>query len=150
MRLRTELRGLWRAVEDHGQRSGQICAVIQGLGVWPPSPVNLMMFTALPGEPDLGDLLRWCSVRSDVVTTPEDNPDPRSLDLVILPGLGFTCDGARLGQGGGWYDRFLVQTRTDCVRIGVGFGVQIRDKIPQEGHDMAVHHVVTEDGRIGP
>lgn len=150
LRLRTELRKLRRLVVDQEQRSVQICAAVRGLYVWSEAPMNVMMFTPIPGEPDLNDLRKWCALRGDQVSTPEDSPEPGIIDLVIVPGVGFTAQGARLGHGGGWYDRFLAQTRPDCVRVGVGFSVQICEALPHEGHDMMMNHVVTEEGRIGP
>jgi 5-formyltetrahydrofolate cyclo-ligase len=150
MRLRTHMRKLRRGLVDREQRSAQICAAIQGLEIWSDSPMNVMVFTPILGEPDLTALRRWCDTRGDLVTTPEDGPDPQGVDLVIVPGLAFTDAGARLGQGGGWYDRFLALTRTDCVCVGVGFAVQIQEILPWENHDVVMDHVVTEEGRIGP
>ena len=33
------------------------------------------------------------------------------IDLVVVPGMGFTPNGYRIGRGMGFYDRFLAQTR---------------------------------------
>ena len=52
----------------------------------------------------------------------------------------------RLGQGGGWYDRFLRTLRPDCVTIGVAFAPQIVDVLPVEPHDVQLDMVVTDAG----
>ena len=41
------------------------------------------------------------------------------IDVVIVPMLGFNVNGHRLGYGGGFYDRFLSQTKAACIKIGV-------------------------------
>ena len=69
--------------------------------------------------------------------------DPAAIDIVIVPGLAFTRDGRRLGQGGGFYDRFLAQLPADCTTIGVGFAEQLLDDLPVEPHDRILsrgHH----------
>jgi 5-formyltetrahydrofolate cyclo-ligase len=80
------------------------------------------------------------------VHLPEDEPppDPRSIDVVIVPGTAFTAAGDRLGQGGGWYDRFLARVRPDCVTIGVGFAPQLVSELPVEDHDIRLDLVVTD------
>ena len=40
---------------------------------------------------------------------PGKEVDPRELDLVMVPGVGFSRDGARMGNGQGYYDRLLDQ-----------------------------------------
>jgi len=40
------------------------------------------------------------------------------LDLVLVPGLGFDSQGARLGRGEGYFDRFLKQADTSVGRCG--------------------------------
>lgn len=64
-------------------------------------------------------------------------------DVVLVPGLGFTAQGARLGQGGGYYDRFLAQF--PGIRIGLAFEPQLLDTLPEEEFDQRMDCVVTED-----
>lgn len=59
----------------------------------------------------------------------------------IVPGLAFTRKGARLGYGGGWYDRFL-SAATGAMSFGVAYPFQIFDELPVEGHDIALSDVV--------
>jgi 5-formyltetrahydrofolate cyclo-ligase len=149
-RLRSQMREIRRAVPNQEQLSVQICGVVRSLEIWPQKPIKVMAYTAIAGEPDLADLIAWCATRGDEVMYPEESPNPSAVDLVILPGVAFSRAGARLGQGGGWYDRFLAKIREDCVMVGVAFAVQVIEDLPVEDHDIAVHHVVTQEGRVGP
>lgn len=68
--------------------------------------------------------------------------DPAELDLILMPGLGFTLEGARLGYGGGFYDSYLPATKAQLIALA--FEVQIQDKLPMEKWDQLVHGLVTE------
>ena len=103
-----------------------------------------MVFTSLPGEPDMEVFAATSRARGCRVMVPEDDPDPHWLDVVIVPGVAFTAIGDRLGQGGGWYDRFLPRTRPDCAHIGVAFELQVTSNLPTETHDVRLHGVVTD------
>jgi 5-formyltetrahydrofolate cyclo-ligase len=70
--------------------------------------------------------------------------DPATLDVAVVPGLGFALDGRRLGQGGGHFDRFLPRLRPACLTIGVCFAEQLLEDLPTERHDVRVHAVVTD------
>ncbi|MBL8312044.1 MAG: 5-formyltetrahydrofolate cyclo-ligase [Burkholderiales bacterium] len=70
--------------------------------------------------------------------------EPISVDCVIYPGLAFTKGLARLGQGGGYYDRLSGKLADNCARIGVCFETQIADQLPEDEHDARMHWVVTE------
>jgi 5-formyltetrahydrofolate cyclo-ligase len=72
------------------------------------------------------------------------------IDAVIVPGVAFDVDGARLGYGGGYFDRLLPMLRLDCARIGVAFDEQLLDEIPAEEHDEHVDLVVTPTRVIRP
>jgi 5-formyltetrahydrofolate cyclo-ligase len=143
--LREEMRTMRRAVPDRAARSDRIWSHVTAL----PSvgtAGRILAFATIPGEPETAPFVAWCLDRSMSVAVPEDRVDPDWPDVVIVPGLAFTAAGDRLGQGGGWYDRFLATVRSDCVSIGVCFDGQLLDTLPVEVHDVAVDHVVTERG----
>jgi 5-formyltetrahydrofolate cyclo-ligase len=66
-------------------------------------------------------------------------------DLLVVPGLAFARDGARLGRGGGHYDRLLARAQ-GCVSIGVAFDIQLEDRLPMEPHDRRVDLIATPTG----
>jgi 5-formyltetrahydrofolate cyclo-ligase len=70
--------------------------------------------------------------------------DPAAVEVVVTPGLAFDLRGNRLGYGGGYYDRYLARLRSDTVRIGIGYAVQIVDRVPAGPADQPVDLVVTE------
>lgn len=67
---------------------------------------------------------------------------PEELDLILMPGLGFTLDGARLGYGGGYYDGYLPSTK--ALLLALAFEVQIKEELPLEEWDQLIHGLVTE------
>ncbi|WP_245574381.1 5-formyltetrahydrofolate cyclo-ligase [Desulfovirgula thermocuniculi] len=71
--------------------------------------------------------------------------EPEELDLVIVPGVAFDEKGNRLGYGGGFYDRFLPQTRPGTVWLALAFELQICPEISPGPHDCPVHLIVTEE-----
>ncbi len=75
---------------------------------------------------------------------PIDHLSPTDLDAILVPGVAFSRDGRRLGQGVGYYDRFLRRLRPDALRIGVCYAWQIVPSLPVEPHDVPMTHVVTE------
>ena len=73
-----------------------------------------------------------------------------SVDAVLVPGVAFDETGARLGYGGGYYDRLLPQLRPDCKTIGISYDEQLLTSIPGEAHDVAVSIVVTPTRVLRP
>ncbi len=69
-----------------------------------------------------------------------------SVDLFLVPGLGFTPAGQRLGRGGGYYDRLLPQRSSTCTTLGVCFSLQLVETLPVELHDAPMDAVITERG----
>jgi 5-formyltetrahydrofolate cyclo-ligase len=68
------------------------------------------------------------------------------IDLVIVPGLGFTADGHRIGRGMGFYDRFLAQQEFIGLSCGLAFGEQMIASLPVLDHDMPLSMLVTDRG----
>jgi 5-formyltetrahydrofolate cyclo-ligase len=64
-----------------------------------------------------------------------------TLDLVLAPGIAFALNGGRLGRGKGYYDRLLAQVK--AIKIGVCFDWQMLPRIPRDGHDVVMDHIVT-------
>jgi 5-formyltetrahydrofolate cyclo-ligase len=68
------------------------------------------------------------------------------VDLVIVPGLGFTAKGHRIGRGMGFYDRFLAQPEFLGVSCGLGFEEQIVEDLPVLDHDIPLSMLATDRG----
>ncbi|MTV25138.1 5-formyltetrahydrofolate cyclo-ligase [Nitriliruptoraceae bacterium ZYF776] len=76
--------------------------------------------------------------------------DPAIVDLAFVPGVAFDRAGARLGQGGGHYDRLLAALPDATPRIGVAFSCQVVPRVPVEDHDRPVDVVLTDHGAHRP
>ena len=75
--------------------------------------------------------------------------DLSEIDLVLVPGLAFSRKGTRLGQGRGYYDRFLSQLN-GTTTLGVGFDWQLLEDIPEELYDIRLDGVVMESQLLWP
>lgn len=71
-------------------------------------------------------------------------------DIIVVPLLGFTRAGERLGYGGGYYDRTLQALRGagGVTAIGFAFGAQEVDALPSGPLDQRLDWIVTERGAI--
>jgi 5-formyltetrahydrofolate cyclo-ligase len=66
------------------------------------------------------------------------------IDLFVVPGLGFTRDGKRLGRGGGYYDATLRAASERSRRVGLAFSDQVVDDLPVNDDDVRMDLVVDE------
>jgi len=67
---------------------------------------------------------------------------PSCIDVFLVPAYAYTLDGQRLGKGGGFYDRYLLNKREDALTVGIAYSSQIVDQIPIEAHDLVIDHVI--------
>lgn len=133
-----------RELTDRPERSARIVERLTALDAVRQAR-HVLVYDSVVGEVETAGFVRWCVDSGIEVAMPEDDVDADWPDVFIVPGTAFTVDGDRVGQGGGWYDRFLVGRRDDSVLIGVAFSPQIVESLPTEPHDVTVHVVVTED-----
>jgi 5-formyltetrahydrofolate cyclo-ligase len=81
-------------------------------------------------------------------------PGPEhGVDLILVPGLGFTRDGARLGFGAGHYDRAFGRRRAEGLPMPLLVGVAFEDFIDPPGlpivmepHDLRMDWLLSECG----
>lgn len=112
-------------------------------------------------------------IREPVVERCERLDALNEVEFALLPGVAFTRDGARLGYGGGFYDKLLMKQL--AIRLGeqitlakslvmagqgggteahkptlaaAAFALQIVERIPQEATDVKVDWIITEQEMI--
>lgn len=147
--LRASMRAARRAVDRQPERSALICDELRRSPAVRAARV-VMVYEAVPGEPDLAAFITWCREAGKRVVVPDPTPtaaapaDLDSIDVAVVPGVAFTPHGRRLGQGGGWYDRVLVRLAPGATTIGVCFAPQLLDDLPTEEHDVVLDSVVTD------
>lgn len=72
----------------------------------------------------------------------------KQVDFILLPGVAFGRDGARLGYGGGFYDKLMARMTHRVELVAAAFSMQIVENVPQEDTDRSVHWLVTEHETI--
>lgn len=66
-----------------------------------------------------------------------------ALDMVVVPLVAFDRAGARLGYGGGCYDRYLPTLSPACQIVGIAFDEQRVDHVPPDAHDLPLPHIIS-------
>lgn len=70
--------------------------------------------------------------------------DPPEIDIIVVPGVSFDLRRYRIGYGAGYYDRFLLSLRTDCLKVGIAFELQMLEQFCAESYDIPMDLVITE------
>lgn len=150
--------------------------VVSGLFVWLSGrlPGTIAAYLALGHEVDIEPLFtrlpgwRWVLPRMepDGILTWRDRDLPREIhrlgmsqpvdqgeqvsvaqiDVFLVPGMAFDETGARLGRGGGHYDRVLAIRRKDSEAVGVTVEDRVIEAVPVHDHDQRVDWLATENG----
>ena len=74
------------------------------------------------------------------------------VEFALLPGVAFARNGSRLGYGGGFYDKLLMNDGTERAYrpelTAAAFALQIVERLPQEATDVKVGWIITEQETI--
>ena len=75
----------------------------------------------------------------------EDCPpvDKKEIDVVLVPALCYDRRGFRLGRGGGYYDRWLMDFTG--VSVGMCYRELMQEELPREEHDRPVKILLSID-----
>ncbi len=100
-------------------------------------PGALSIHVYAPGEPLESGPFGLRQPAADATATDLD-----AIDLVVAPGVAFDARGARLGFGGGHYDRLFVRVPL-AARVALAFDAQVVAEVPESEHDQRVDVVIT-------
>jgi len=81
--------------------------------------------------------------RFDIMEPKEDCQIDNNLDVILVPTVGISQTGVRLGYGHGFYDRYLAEHKTTTISLTLE--KQIIKNIPKSEHDIIIDWIVTED-----
>ncbi len=118
---------------------------------------HLGRVVALPHVVGGSDTMRFLPWHPDAPLMPGlagiPQPDGMGRELVpaivLAPLVGFDRAGRRLGQGGGFYDRWFA-AHPDAMRIGIAWSIQEVAALTSERWDIPLHAIVTEKEWIEP
>jgi 5-formyltetrahydrofolate cyclo-ligase len=79
----------------------------------------------------------------DIMEPKDDCKTDNSLDVVLVPTVGISPVGVRLGYGHGFYDKFLAEHKTTTISLTLE--KQIVKNIPKSEHDIIINWIITED-----
>lgn len=144
--LEPESLGLYTAVQSEFNAAAVVCADRQrwksvlALPCARRQPVEMTYRRWNGAEPTLRDDFGIASADGAVVVP----------EVVLVPCVGFTSAGHRLGYGGGYFDRWLA-AHPGVTSVGIAWSV---GRVPDDlfaarPHDVPLTLVVTEDGVMG-
>jgi 5-formyltetrahydrofolate cyclo-ligase len=79
----------------------------------------------------------------DIMEPKDDCHSDNNLDVILVPTVGISPIGVRLGYGHGFYDKFLAEHKTTTISLTLE--KQIVKNIPKSEHDIIIDWIVTED-----
>ncbi len=148
------------------------CEHLRRSAIWPAKTLGLFAPLADEADPSLlagdvssvgypqvlgDDLVFRLAPLSELSPVPPygvREPDDRfkiieAFEIIVVPGLGFTRRGQRIGYGKGYYDRYLKLARSrqpKLITVGLCFDIQVTEDLPIEAHDEPLDAIVTESG----
>ncbi|MEM1402039.1 MAG: 5-formyltetrahydrofolate cyclo-ligase [Pseudomonadota bacterium] len=81
------------------------------------------------------------------ISEPTSDQEITNIDLLVMPLVGWTQNGTRLGMGAGYYDRFLDRSGNQVVHyLGLAFDCQQEPALDKlaEAHDVRIPTILSE------
>jgi 5-formyltetrahydrofolate cyclo-ligase len=107
----------------------------------------------LDAEPGVMDMAPVSDLETDLAEGKFRTREPKAelrgrrfpeAGLVLVPGEVFDLHGARIGKGGGYYDRWLA-LKPLVKKVGIAWDAQVHPgKLPQSAHDQQMNVLLTE------
>jgi len=119
-------------------------------------PPGGLLLPALQSDRDL-DWVEYTGTLADgdTMRALREPPGPRlgvaaiaTAEIVFVPALAVDATGARLGRGGGSYDRALTRVPTGVPVIALLYLGETLPVVPTEPHDRPVTAALTPDGLV--
>jgi 5-formyltetrahydrofolate cyclo-ligase len=82
----------------------------------------------------------------DIMEPKENCPKTDDVEIVLVPTVGITRAGIRLGYGYGFYDRYLASSKAKTISLT--YSKQIVKSIPFSEKDIKIDWIITEDEAI--
>ena len=92
---------------------------------------------------DVPNLEKLEKGRFDIMEPKDSCKKAENVDCILVPTVGISKSGDRLGYGRGYYDKFL--SSTDAIKISLTYWKQIVKFVPSESHDIKIDLIITED-----
>lgn len=89
-------------------------------------------------------MYRILEPRDELRSVAAKRVEVEELDLVMVPGVAFDRQGARMGHGKGYYDKLLEHARPDAPLAALAFECQLFPSIPTQAHDIFMDKIITE------
>lgn len=70
--------------------------------------------------------------------------NPKDIEMIVVPGVGFDLSGQRIGYGKGYYDRALHQSEGSGRLTAFCYEFQLVDLLEGEKHDVVMDRIITE------
>lgn len=69
---------------------------------------------------------------------------PQEIEILVVPGIVYCEKGYRIGYGGGYYDRFLMNYKGDTLSLA--FDIQVVKNVEYDVFDIPVDKIITPNG----
>ena len=79
------------------------------------------------------------------LANPEKRKEATKKTLFLIPSLGVSKKGERLGYGGGFYDRYFSENPLG-IKLGCCFSSDLLQNLESQEHDLPLDYLVTEKG----